>query len=184
MELNAALDAGYVATKIFRVLEYKDWDDTLFQGYVREFYKIKLESSGFPEGINTPELQQQFILECKTIFGIDIDVNNMRPNPAMRTLSKICLNSLWGRFSLRNSLSKSLVTDDLSEVKRMLNDMKIAVTQVEELDDNIWMITYKTKTDFIEEHNCSNLVISLWTTSAARLHLLKVFYFSINFQDF
>ncbi|KAI1694905.1 hypothetical protein Ddc_21677 [Ditylenchus destructor] len=29
-------------------------------------------------------------------------------------------------------------------------------------------ILYKTKKDFIEEHNVSNVVISLWTTSAAR----------------
>lgn len=34
------------------------------------------------------------------------------------------------------------------------------------------MITYSTKMEFIEEHATSNLLISIWTTSAARLRLL------------
>jgi hypothetical protein len=38
---------------------------------------------------------------------------------------------------------------------------------------DIAMITYTTKQEFIEEHSCSNVVISLWTTSAARIKLLK-----------
>uniref|UniRef100_A0A914NIX4 DNA-directed DNA polymerase n=1 Tax=Meloidogyne incognita TaxID=6306 RepID=A0A914NIX4_MELIC len=29
------------------------------------------------------------------------------------------------------------------------------------------------KKEWIEEHECSNIVISLWTTSAARIHLLR-----------
>nr|CAD2193092.1 unnamed protein product [Meloidogyne enterolobii] len=35
------------------------------------------------------------------------------------------------------------------------------------------LISYLEKKEFVEEHECSNIVISLWTTSAARIHLLK-----------
>jgi hypothetical protein len=94
IELNAALDVGYKAVCLFRVMEYSDWDEDLFKGYVREFYKIKLEASGFPDRFNTLELQQQFIDETVKKFVIYINKNNMKSNPAMRTLAKLCLNSL------------------------------------------------------------------------------------------
>ena len=33
IELNEALDAGYRVTKCYRVVEYSEWDNTVFQGY-------------------------------------------------------------------------------------------------------------------------------------------------------
>jgi hypothetical protein len=41
------------------------------------------------------------------------------------------------------------------------------------LSQNAMRLVYKEKEDFIMEHSNSNIVIALWTTSAARLHLLK-----------
>ena len=64
--------------------------------------KIKLEASGTPDGYNTPEKLAQFSKEEFDNFGIEINPANMKYNAALCTLAKICLNSLWGRFSLRN----------------------------------------------------------------------------------
>lgn len=35
LELNAALEDGYVVTKVLRVLEYEKSDDQLFRPYIR-----------------------------------------------------------------------------------------------------------------------------------------------------
>ena len=35
------------------------------------------------------------------------------------------------------------------------------------------LVTYTSKTEFVEENSSSNVVLSLWTTSAARIKLLK-----------
>ena len=56
---------GYRVVRLFRVLQYDKWDADIFKGYVREFYKIKLEATGFPEGIETPEQKEQFVRETK-----------------------------------------------------------------------------------------------------------------------
>jgi hypothetical protein len=135
--------------------------------------KIKIEASGYPDGITTPEQQQQYIEECKEKFNIDIDQNNVKYNAALRTLAKICLNSLWGRFSLRNQLSKTIVSRDAYEINEYFENRKIDLDLVELITPDIAMLTYTTKQEFIEEHSCSNVVISLWTTSAARIKLLK-----------
>ena len=98
----------------------------------------------------------------------------MKHNPAMRTLAKICLNSLWGRFSLRNHLSKTEIINDPAVLRSFYDDNKLEISGLHEINDDYLMLSYYTKKEFIEEHNCSNVIISLWTTSAARLHLLKV----------
>lgn len=97
IELRAALQAGYRATKLFRVLHYPEnqWDDSLFKKYVSDFMTIKTHSSGFPEGISTEEDKTRFIKECWERFGMKIDPAKMARNDAQRTISKLCLNSLW-----------------------------------------------------------------------------------------
>uniref|UniRef100_A0A914H919 Uncharacterized protein n=1 Tax=Globodera rostochiensis TaxID=31243 RepID=A0A914H919_GLORO len=79
-----------------------------------------------------------------------------------------------GRFSLCNfGLSQTLITDNPSELGAFLDNGKIEVTGLDILTPERILISYHQKKDWVEEHPCSNLVISLFTTSAARLHLLK-----------
>ena len=174
IELNEALNVGYKVKRIFRVNEYEKFDDTIFKGYVQDFFKIKLEASGFDKEIDTQELQDQFLKECYEFFGISVERENIKLNSALRTLAKICLNSLWGRFALRNLLSKSYVTDDPFDLTTYFNDPKLEISTIDEVNDDIFLITYNTKEEFIEEHGCSNVLLSLWTTSAARIKLLKL----------
>ena len=163
IELNECLQVGYKVKRVFRVLEYKNFDDTIFRGYVREFFKIKLEASGFEKEFDTLEKQDQFLIECLELFGVKVDRENMKFNAALRTLAKICLNSLWGRFALRNFLSKTFVTDDPYDLYLYFNDPKIEISSLDQLTEDIFMITYDTKQDFIEKHDCSNVVLSLYT---------------------
>jgi hypothetical protein len=58
------------------------------------------------------------------------------------------------------------------------NDYRIEISEVDQLSDTSIMITYKEKEEQIMEHPSSNILLSLWTTSAARLvlftHMKKV----------
>ncbi|KAL3084210.1 hypothetical protein niasHS_009698 [Heterodera schachtii] len=82
--------------------------------------------------------------------------------------------NIRGRFSLRNfGLSQTLITDDPVTLAEYLDNKSIEVTSIDQLDETHILITYLHKKDWIDEHACSNIVISLWTTSAARLVLLK-----------
>uniref|UniRef100_A0A914HP88 DNA-directed DNA polymerase n=1 Tax=Globodera rostochiensis TaxID=31243 RepID=A0A914HP88_GLORO len=175
LELNVALDEGYRVTKVFRVLEYNESDDTLFKSYIAEFMAKKIEASGFSANIKgNAELEEAFVRECHDMFGITIDAAQMVPNKGKRSLAKLCLNNLWGRFSLRNfGLSQTLITDDPVVLGEYLDNKSVDVTSIDELDADHILISYETKKEWVEEHACSNIIISLWTTSAARLLLLK-----------
>uniref|UniRef100_A0A914I5W4 DNA-directed DNA polymerase n=1 Tax=Globodera rostochiensis TaxID=31243 RepID=A0A914I5W4_GLORO len=175
LELNAALDEGYRVTKVFRVLAYDESDNKLFRPYIAEFMTKKIEASGFDAAIKgNAELEAEFVRECEEQFGITIDPAKMVPNKGKRALAKLCLNNLWGRFSLRNfGLSQTLIADDPAVLAEYLDNKSIDVTSIDELDEDHILISYMTKQEWVEEHSCSNIIVSLWTTSAARLLLLK-----------
>jgi hypothetical protein len=98
IELNEALKEGYHVLRVYRVLEYKEADKELFRSYMREFIAEKIHSSGFGDGtLDDPLARQQFIDECMTLFGIKIYPSKMKPNKALRQLSKLFVNNLWGK---------------------------------------------------------------------------------------
>ncbi|KAL3068292.1 hypothetical protein niasHS_016260 [Heterodera schachtii] len=175
VKLNAALEEGYRVTMLLRVLEYNKSDNQLFRPYMSEFMVQKLHASGFDEEIRGNfEAEEQFIKECREKFDIKIDRAKMVPNKGKRALAKLAVNNLWGRFSLRNyGLSQTFITDDPSELGNYLDNRKIEVTGLDMLTPERILISYNQKKDWVQEHPCSNVVISLFTTSAARLHLLK-----------
>nr|CAD2195420.1 unnamed protein product [Meloidogyne enterolobii] len=174
IELNEALKEGYVVTKLFRVLEFKNYDDKLFSPYISEFMTQKIHSSGFDNSIKGDKLKEdKFMEECLEMFGIKIEREKMVANKGKRTQAKLCLNNLWGRFSLRNfGLSQCKITDDPNELAKMCDDPSITINSIDELTEEVILINYIKKKDWVEEHDSSNVIISLWTTSAARIHLL------------
>ena len=62
---------------------------------------MKVEASGFPRWCNSDAQKEQFIKMYKEREGIDLDPENMVKNPGLRSLAKLALNSLWGRFGIR-----------------------------------------------------------------------------------
>jgi len=86
---------------------------------------------------------------------------------------KLLLNALWGRFALRNQLSTTVFVNNDTELAKYLNDKHIEIEQCEQMTERTFMVVYKTKEEHCREHDCSNLILALWTTSAARVHLLK-----------
>nr|CAD2176274.1 unnamed protein product [Meloidogyne enterolobii] len=193
LELNAALEEGYIVTKLFRVLEFTAFDNKLFQPYISEFMAQKIHSSGFDGSIKgNEEKEEKFIKECKEMFGINIDRSKMVVNKGKRTQAKLMLNNLCmsldfnlgakkyfyisgGRFSLRNfGLSQSLVTDDLAEtaaikmIHQSTSPALMSLSLVFFFSD-----TSKRRTGSKSTTALTLVIVSLWTTSAARIHLLR-----------
>lgn len=80
------------------------------------------------------------------------------------------------RFALRNRLSISVIVDNHADLCKYLDDDKLEVHIREQLDDKRFLLCYKRKDEHVLEHDASNLVIALWTTSSARVHLLNHLY--------
>lgn len=79
-------------------------------------------------------------------------------------------------FALRNRLSISVIVNNYADLCTLLEDEKIDINMIEQLDESNWLICHKTRDEEVIEHDSSNIVLALWTTAAARNHLLDSLY--------
>jgi hypothetical protein len=175
VELDVALKRGYVVTEFVSALVFEKEDRKLFRGYMRDCLAGKIHATGFdPDIKGNYEEEEKFIKECKQVFGLKIDRKKMKPNKGLRETEKFRANTLWGRFGLRNyGLTQTLITDDIYEIRNLFNNSQIDLISIDDIATGVYMLTYLEKKEWTDAHESSNVFISLWTTSCARLHLLK-----------
>ena len=62
------------------------------------FLKLKQQSSGFPSNINSEEEKNQYIRMYYENEGILLNKELIKKNPGIRSISKLALNSFYGKF--------------------------------------------------------------------------------------
>ncbi|KAH7709385.1 C25F9.2 protein [Aphelenchoides avenae] len=172
-ELNKALEKGYRVKRVNRVWEWPDtqWTSDLFKSYVRQWMKLKVESSELPTWVQTDANKEKFAKENLDLYGIQVKAEDCIPNPTRRQIAKDCLNSFWGRFAIRSNLSKTIITDKPHEFFDLVADPTKDVLSVDMLNETTAHVTYNTKDPMVEEVPTSNIFVAIWTTSQARLRL-------------
>ncbi|KAL3122347.1 hypothetical protein niasHT_000566 [Heterodera trifolii] len=88
VELNKALQLGYIVVDLFEVWNYDEWDDDLFSKYVNTFVGLKVQATGWPEGCETDEQRKEFVDNFMRTEGIQLDSTKMTPNPGLRLIAK------------------------------------------------------------------------------------------------
>ena len=83
--------------------------------------KIKLESSKYD--FKTKEEEANFKIKIKK--SLDIDIEKFEFYAGLRSISKLCLNSLWGRFGMRTNMSQTKYVTEVSEFYEILLDDKL-----------------------------------------------------------
>jgi hypothetical protein len=68
------------------------------------------------------------------------------------------LNSLWGKFSMRNTLAKSEVITEASEYFKLIFDYKKEINMILPMSEDSMRLVYKDKKEYTVEHNSSNIV--------------------------
>ena len=146
--------------------------------------KIKLESSSY--NFKTKEEETNFKARIKD--SLDIDVEKFEFNAGLRSIAKLCLNSLWGKFGQRNNMSQTKYVTDVSEFYEILLDDKLDNINFQFINDDMVQMTYNFKDQFVDNSNNANIYIACFTTSHARLMLYnkldylkeKVLYFDTD----
>jgi hypothetical protein len=97
-------------------------------------------------------------------LGIEIDLKNVELNPGLRYISKLLLNSLWGKFGQRNNLTKSCVLKSPAEYFELLLSQTADIRQITAAGEDMMRVSYTEKESLIQENNTSNSVVALYTT--------------------
>ena len=146
----------------------------MFAEFVDKFLKIKTEASGWPSWCVNEATKQTFLDEVKEREGIQLDASNMMANPGKKAVSKLMLNSFWGKFGMRDTLSKTEFIHNPKRYFEVLSSSHLKIQDIHLVTDKCAMVTSATEEDFNEGNGTSNLAIAALTTSHARLRLLKM----------
>ena len=166
-EVNKAIEKGYKVLRTHEVWHFDKSTDTLFKGYIRRFMKIKLESSNYD--FKMKEEEANFKARIKD--SLDIDIEKIEFNAGLRSIAKLCLNSLWGKFGQRSNMSQTKYVTEVSEFYQILLDDKLDNKNFQFMNDDMIQMTYNFKDQFVDNSKNTNLYIACFTTSHARLML-------------
>jgi hypothetical protein len=151
---------GYKLVEVHEVYEYqvtkydpKRGDGGLFVEYINTFLKLKAEVSGYPNWVQCPKDEDQYISEFHRSEGIQVDKDNIGLNPAKRGLAKLCLNSMWGKLTERNKGTRTKMITDPQELYRFLSKPGIEVVALVFASDDVVCASWR----YIAEENVPNL---------------------------
>ncbi|KAL3118367.1 hypothetical protein niasHT_001003 [Heterodera trifolii] len=171
VELNKALQLGYVVTDLFEVWDYAEWDDTLFSSYVNSFVGLKVQASGWPEGCETEEQRQAFVAEFLRTEGIHLDPTKVAFNPGLRLIAKTLANSLWGKLAQRVGHTEIQYTRTPAEFHKLLDDPTYDKLDFVHVSDHMDRVVVRKRPEFAKAPLTNCLPVAIFVTSYARLHL-------------
>ena len=181
LEVIEALNCGYKITYIYEVWHYEkietydkmSKEGGLFTNYVNTFLKIKQEASGYPSRITTEADKDAYIKDYFDNEGIVLDKSRISVNPGLKTISKLLLNSQWGRYAMQTRRTQCTFISTLQELYAFFDDNKSIVKDVMFPNDNVGIVYHEDRKDLHWGSNQTNVVIAAFVTAQARLKLYE-----------
>ncbi|CAF3354699.1 unnamed protein product [Rotaria socialis] len=167
-EIAYSLTLGY---KILNIYEFMRFEKTekIFNSFVQEFFKMKLQAEGIPSGMSRDEY-----LNFYAENGFQLDGDQCKKNKSIRTISKIILNAAFGRWGLQAQRFKhSQIVTSRQELWGILNDTtRFKVSEIYFGESNC-LVYYKRLDDQPKQRSTVNVAIASYISSLARIYLHK-----------
>ncbi|XP_071088741.1 uncharacterized protein [Haliotis cracherodii] len=142
----------------------------LFDTYIDQHFKEKLEASGYPEGCTDHDAYIQEIYDKE---GIGLDKDHIGNKTGRRTIAKMQLYSLWGKFGQRLDYSQKIYMNDPVQYFTLWRDERNTIEDVTVVNEHMVEVTYTQKKEFQTPHSHFNVAITAWVTAQARLKLYE-----------
>jgi hypothetical protein len=178
-EVRLAIEKGYRILEIHEVYEYavtqydpNTGEGGLFVEYIDTFLKLKAEASGYPSWVRTSEDEETYIRQFYQTEGIQLDRDSIGYNAAKRGLSKLCLNSMWGKLTERSNRTQTRLFSSPQELYRFLVMPGIEVQNMVFASDYVvWIAWRYADEELVPSLRHTNEVIGAYVTAGARIHL-------------
>ena len=149
---------GYIIAEIYEVLHWPDSsehdksipDSGLFTKYVNTFLKLKQQASGFPSHISTEEEKDEYIQMYIDNEGILLDKELIEKNPVIRSISKLALNSFYGKFGQKTNMKKTEFIDDIGHFFKRITDHSKHFLDFHIMNDKIILLEFKNSEILIQ----------------------------------
>ena len=180
-EILLALENNYTILHIYEIYNYKSYTQYdpvtqkggLFASQVNKFLKIKVQNSGFPNWVQNDADKHKYVEDFQQKTGVKLEMEKITQNPALRSISKLSLNSLWGKFGERNNKNVNCFVSSTKELDKILSDESKKLERFHVINDEFLAVEYKKKENFEDENFTTNEVIAAFTSCYGRLELYK-----------
>ncbi|GBO21514.1 hypothetical protein AVEN_97231-1 [Araneus ventricosus] len=171
IEVQKALEVGYKLIKMYEVHHFKEQSTSLFKSNINTFLKTKQETSGWPEKCATAAERSLYIKNYEEHEGVVLDPDQIgKKKPGRRQVSKLCLNSFWGRWGMKENKIQTTFVSSLPEFNAILTNTTKEVSDIYFPNDSIAVLKWKMKEEFSPQSDQTNIYLAAFT-SHARLKL-------------
>ncbi|KAM4014972.1 uncharacterized protein ACNLHF_001687 [Anomaloglossus baeobatrachus] len=174
IELEMAIEKGYRIAHIYEIWHFPETSDDLFAPYIKLHLRDKQEASGYPSWCTDDAKKQQYIDSFLEREGVQLRPENIGVNPAKRQISKLFLNSLWGKFAQRSNLPCTSIVSDPDELFQRVFLPYYDISMVHFIDDETATINWKYVKGHHTVNKNTNIFIACFTTAYARLELYSL----------
>lgn len=181
IEINKAIEKGYKLLKIYELEHFEKTSKTIFEKYVNTFMKYKQEASGCecnPKYCK-PDCKNDHECETKIQYiadnaAYDLDIDKIKKNAGLRAIAKICLNSLWGHFGMKDNYTQKEYCFNSDQLTNIVFNEKFEDVNLMILDNDTVLTEYQTKEYYKKPNTSVNIYIALFSTAHARLKLYEL----------
>ena len=181
-ELEAAINVGYTIVQVHEVLHWSKTEKYnhetktggLFTEYINTFLRLKQQASGYPQHLQTEEEKDQYIANYLDHEGIQLVKENIEKNSGLRSLSKLALNSFYGKFGQRTNMKQTKFLNNMTDFYNLWLDPSKNILDFNVVSEDILQVEYKHSSDFEPLPLNTNVIIAAFCTCWARLKLWKV----------
>jgi hypothetical protein len=171
---------GYELVEVLEFWEYKvtffdkgSNSGGLFAEYVNMFLKLKQESSGYPSWVQSEEDKDRYIEEYRRAEGIALDKASISKNAGQRTLAKLKLNSMWGKWAQNQNKTQTTLVTSEKEFYELLTSPGIEVTNLMFLNDDVAWVSWRYSEGNVAAGKNVNVAVAAYVTTQARLKLYE-----------
>ena len=175
VELKAAVEKGYKIRKIYLVHDYGSRvTSNMFTEYIDKWLRLKQQSSGWPSHAVTEEQRLKYIEEYEMKEGIKLNYDEVSRNDGLRLISKLCLNSFWGKLGQRANMKQTEPVTSYQRLWELECDQKIKILGKTIVSPKSVMVNYEYIN--VEDSRPGNTspAIASFVTSYARLKLYEL----------
>lgn len=179
-ELRAAIAHGYKIVEVFEIWEHQmtKYNKDTNQGgilaeYINEFFAKKTKASGYPSNCETDEQKDRYLREMEEKEGIKLKKEDICDNPGERAISKMVINSLWGKLAQTENLGKMEVITDPSRLFDLALSLDIEVNSWLPVNEEAIYLGWTHRNECAEISGLTNVVLAEYTTAQARLKLFS-----------
>ncbi|XP_032676810.1 uncharacterized protein LOC116846712 [Odontomachus brunneus] len=131
---------------------------------------VRQEASGWPnECANDEGGKERYLREYEIVEGLNRA--NISPNPGLRSVAKLCLNSFWGKFGQRSNLPNTEIVRTWESFTALLTSPEHEIINVLPVNDEVIYVSWRMRREAVTPSPLTSVAIAAYTTALARLKL-------------